>query len=63
MEPSIAARACKALCGVTFACKEGDIFQLDEVMCIAEALLCAHSQTMDAVSFKVSLISLLSTVM
>lgn len=56
MEPSIAARACKALCGVTFACNEGDFIQLDEVKCIAEALLCAHSQTMDAVSFKVSVI-------
>ena len=33
VEPSIASRACKALYGVAFTCKEGDFFQLDEVYC------------------------------
>ena len=55
VEPSIASRACKALCGVAFAGKEDDFFQLDEVRCIAEALLYTHSETLDVVSFKVSI--------
>lgn len=54
MDPSIAARACKALCGLAFASKEDDFVQLDEVRCIAEALLYTHSETMDTASFKVS---------
>ena len=54
VDPSIAVRACRALCGLAFAGKRDDFVQLDEVRCIAEALLYTHSGTLDAASFKVS---------
>lgn len=56
VDPSVAVRACKALCGLAFAGKEDDFVQLDEVRCIAEALLYAHSEALDTASFKVSVL-------
>lgn len=54
MEPCIASRACKTLCGLASANKEDYVIQLNEVRCIAENLLCTHSETLDEGSFKVS---------